>query len=166
MYELGMGLAIEGRAAEAKSIATCLIAPPTLEQPVWLAQASALCAADIFALSGSASRASRVARRGIAVGGKRLLNRNYGGPFARWVAQAASEDADPARGLRELADAFPNLEGLHAKDSTEVQASRLYLQRLVGDVEETDLKAFTERLTSLPPGLSAALTGLGLLPGR
>src|SRR5690606_37977211 len=93
-----------------------------------------------------------------------ILNENYAGLFARWVARVTIEDSDPEKGLQMLSREFPIPDNLHPKDRAELRASRAGLLRFSGtlDVEEAD--SIRMELSTLPPGISMLLKGFGLHP--
>jgi tetratricopeptide (TPR) repeat protein len=165
-YELGMGLALEGRSAEARTAAVDMIQGMTNDHAPWQRQASCLCAADILALAGYPSRAIRHARSGIQEGGNRLLNESYAGQFARWTALLAAQDSVPQKGLRTLIEEFPEPRVLHAKDRTEYHAAKAYLLQKVGINPAAELRTVRDGLELLPPGVGMTIRGFGLHPDQ
>ena len=166
VYELGIGLALEGRSAEAKAVATDLTAQAPPRESGWIRQASLLCAADILNLSGHPRRASKLARAGLLEGNKGLLNESYAGQYARWVAQTSIEDEAPKAGLGRLFAEFPSPESLHVKDRAELFAARAYLTQLTGVSAGDEWQAVRGELESLPSGVSMVIRALGLHPDQ
>jgi DNA-binding SARP family transcriptional activator/tetratricopeptide (TPR) repeat protein len=165
-YELGLGLALEGRLEEARSVAVGLLTSLPQDRPAWIRQASLLCAADVMALSGHSSRGARLARTGIEVGDGKLLNQSYAGQYARWIAHITIEDSIPEDGLRTLESQFPRIEKLHFKDRAELSAARACLRRFAGTLAAAELDDVRLGFAGLPPGISAILRGLGLHPDQ
>jgi DNA-binding SARP family transcriptional activator/tetratricopeptide (TPR) repeat protein len=165
MYELGLGLALEGRSLEARSVAVGLLTSLPSHRPSWIRQASLFCAADIMAISGHPARASRLARAALLVGDGRVLNESYAGLFARWVAQTSIEDSNPERGLSILASQI-RPETLHSKDRAEWRAARACLLKYSGFVPASEMQAARDELAGLPLGVSLTLRGLGMHPDQ
>jgi tetratricopeptide (TPR) repeat protein len=165
-YELGLGLALEGRSPEAHVVASGLLKRAPADRPLWVRQAAFLCAADVLMLAGHPQRAIRSARDGLLLGDWLLLNNSYAGQFARWTAMITIQDEEPRAGLARLAAAFPNPRTLHAKDRTEFHAAKALLMQRAGIVPMAEWRAARDGLGALPPGISSAVRGFGFHPDQ
>lgn len=161
-YELGVGLSMQGRYHEARSVAADLTRSVDLNQAQWTTQAKLLCAADILALSGSDKRALHTARRGLEVGGGLLLDRSHAGPYARWVAVSALSAQNPTRGLEIIENVFASTRSLHAKDRAELLIAKAALLGAQGVPAFDVWKDAMAGVAALPAGIGAVLRKFGL----
>ncbi|HRP06888.1 MAG TPA: tetratricopeptide repeat protein, partial [Gemmatimonadales bacterium] len=162
-YELGIGMALDARAKEAKQVAESLARQALSERPGWSKQAALLCAADILALAGRPKHAMRIGAAGIAVDNEKLLDDSYAGQFSRWIALGSGATGMTLEALAILDRELPSDDILHAKDRIEVRAARAYLRGKGGGVTTQEWDQINQSLVQLPPGVSSILKGAGLL---
>jgi hypothetical protein len=164
-YELGLGLATEGRYAEAQASVRPLSQWHPGSVPNWAIQGALLCEADVVAMCGNTRRAYSLARKATSKAMLQLLNASYAGQFARWVSLLGIRDADAAGARARLQVTFPITTHLHCKDQAEVLAAMATLDSRLGPVSTATWAQVRRRLASLPVAVTAMLTRLGTRVG-
>lgn len=164
-YELGLGLLGCGRDLEAKEVASLLVKGASAHLPAWLAQASRLYAADIFALGGHPRRALNAAKSALDHANGQLTDPSLAGLFARWCALIALQSGDPKTGLQVLDRTLPNVSTLHRKDRVELLLARAILGASAGSPPEIPPMQVASEVRSLPRGISSYLRKLGFTEG-
>jgi hypothetical protein len=164
-YELGIGLAAEGRYTEARVAATALVEERCSDTPAWLAQGNLLCTADVLALAADRRAAYSTAKKGTSGRFSRLHHPAYAGQFARWVALLGIRDAVAAEALDRLSTEFPEIDVLDLKDQAEVLAAFALLEGSVGRDNRARWSDVERRLNKLPPGIGLVMRRIGDLTG-
>ncbi len=161
-YELGLGLAFEGRYDEAKAAIMPLVDLGKTVAAAWARQAILLCAADVLALCGSQRTAHNCARLGTSGSLKLPLNDSFAGQFGRWVALLSIHRKQPAEGLHRLRSTFPRLEDLDAKDQAEVAGAIALLESAMAGRPSSDWRGVSLMLNRLPPAVETLMRRVGV----
>ncbi|HEY3933588.1 MAG TPA: AAA family ATPase [Gemmatimonadales bacterium] len=162
IFELGLGLADQGRESEAQAAVEKLIDPPVKSIPNWIRQAGLLCAADVLSICGRSRKAFAVARKATSGPLSKILHMSYGGQFARWVAAIALRDGSIDAAVTRIQSNFPNPDALDLKD----QVDRLIAVAMLddasgGDKRSARWKEVSLGMAQLPPGLAGMMRQLG-----
>jgi DNA-binding SARP family transcriptional activator/tetratricopeptide (TPR) repeat protein len=164
-YELGLGLASEGRYTEAQASVRSLSQWHPGAVPDWAIQGSLLCEADVVALCGNTRRAYSLARKATSKSMRELLNISYAGQFARWVSLLGIRDGDATEARARLQATFPATAQLHCKDQAEVLAAMAMLDSRLGPVPIAAWTEVRKRFSALPTPVTQMLKRLGTRAG-
>jgi DNA-binding SARP family transcriptional activator/tetratricopeptide (TPR) repeat protein len=153
-YELGIGLAAEGRYPEAQAAVASLFQRRADDLPDWMVQAGLLYGADVLALSGNARRAYAMAKKATTGRFVELRNVCCAGQFARWVSLLGLRDGRASHARERLEAVFPDTTLLDCKDQVEVLAAVATLESRLGADSTVPWKEVCRRLASLPSGVA------------
>lgn len=168
-YEKGLGLAFEGRDAEALSVVAQLDRKSGRGSPAWAVQASRLMKADILALTGQPARAMACARRALDASTDGPLIIDIAGVYARWTAILGISTGELQTAADLIRDRILDLRPLHARDRAEALASLSALESRQGIDGGPTRDQLEEEMSRLPPsamGVARRLVGLMVSDGQ
>jgi DNA-binding SARP family transcriptional activator/tetratricopeptide (TPR) repeat protein len=164
-YELGLGLAAEGRYAEAQASVATLFQKRPHDAPAWTIQAGLLCSADVVALSGNPRRAYSLAKRATSASLSELRETSFAGQFARWISLLGLRDDSAAEAVQRLTATFPDPTVLDRKDQAELLAAMTTLDARLGNDATDGWREVQRRLSKLPIAVSTIMRRLGMHAG-
>ncbi|HEY4319631.1 MAG TPA: AAA family ATPase [Gemmatimonadales bacterium] len=160
-YELGLGLASDGRFSEARTAVSLFSTWRIDSVPDWAIQAGFLCEADVAGLTGNIRRAYFLARKATTGSRARLHHVAYAGQFARWVALLGIRDSNEVGAREQLRSEFPSTTYLDRKDEAEVLASITLLDGALGVDTTGTWREVDRRLAGLPESVGKLIKRIG-----
>jgi hypothetical protein len=158
-YDLGLGLALDGRPTEAVALVQDMGGRFGRNKPRWVQQAWGLISADILAVAGQHRKARRVALATIRAFSTSDLHECFVGLYARWKALTSTGHEEIMSTGEELRHLRLELGRYDAKDQAEILAAHVATQLKLGREREMEpeIRDLRGRLQGLPSVVAVLL---------